>query len=113
MSELMQVVLPYVSPAALPLLIGVALYFNFKVKQINADRASTKMVRDEESQKIHDELMKHTWELNRIKEDNGHRDLLLEDLRKQVEAVNSNLAVVATKLDHLVDAVRGRTEREA
>lgn len=109
MSELIKVVLPYVSPAALPLLICVALYFNFKVKQINSDRATTKTIRDEDSLKVHDELMKHSWELSRIKEDNSHRDQLLEDLRKQVEAVNSNLAVVATKLDHLVEAVnRGR-----
>ena len=52
--------------------------------------------------------MRHDWEINQIKSDNNHRDVLLDDLRKQVEAVNQNLAIVATKLDSLVEAVKGK-----
>lgn len=114
MSEFVEV-FKLISPTALPLVVVLlgGLYLWLKFGRMEKDRQETKIQRDSDSQNIHDEIQRHSWELNRIKEDNGHRDQLLEDLRKQVEAVNSNLAVVATKLDHLVDAVRGRTERDA
>ena len=114
MSEFVEV-FKLISPTALPLVVvllgGFSIYR--KTQNIEQARKITKVERDNDSQKVHDEIQRHSWELNRIKEDNGHRDQLLEDLRRQVEAVNSNLAVVATKLDHLVDAVRERTERDA
>lgn len=114
MSEFVEV-LKLVSPSAIPLVVVLlgGFWIYRKTQNIEQARKITKVERDDDSKKMHDELLRHSWELSRIKDDNSHRDQLLEDLRKQVEAVNSNLAVVATKLDNLVEAVSRRTERDA
>lgn len=97
-----------IDPHALPFVVIIAIlgYLYFKFKRVEADRIETKQHRDRDSEEIHDMLMKNTWEINRIKEDNGQRDILLEDLKAQVNAVNQNLAIVATKLDNLVEVIK-------
>lgn len=97
-----------VDPHALPLVVIIVIlgYLYFKFKRVEADRIETKQHRDKDSEEIHDMLMKNTWEINRIKEDNSHRDVILEDLKAQVNIVNQNLAVVATKLDNLVEVIK-------
>jgi len=103
-------ILESIPPSAVPIVIVILGlgYLYFKFRQVEAARKVTKNERDKDSQDLHDKLMRHDWEINQIKADNNHRDVLLEDLRKQVEAVNQNLAIVATKLDSLVEAVKGK-----
>lgn len=97
-----------IDPHALPFVIIIVVlgYLYFKFKRVEEDRIETKQIRDRDSEEIHDMLMKNTWEINRIKEDNSHRDVILEDLKAQVNIVNQNLAVVATKLDNLVEVIK-------
>ena len=105
MESILQLIVPTIPGAAWSVIVlvlgGLYIY-----KKIEADRKVTKGERDKDSQELHDKLMKHDWEIGQIKADNSHRDILLDDLRKQVEAVNQNLAIVATKLDSLVEAVK-------
>jgi hypothetical protein len=105
MESIMQLIIPTIPGAAWSVIVlvlgGLYIY-----RKIDADRKVTKGERDKDSQDLHDKLMKHDWEIGQIKADNSHRDILLDDLRKQVEAVNQNLAIVATKLDSLVEAVK-------
>lgn len=105
MESILQLIVPTIPGAAWSVIVlvlgGLYIY-----RKIDADRKVTKGERDKDSQDLHDKLMKHDWEINQIKTDNNHRDVLLDDLRKQVEAVNHNLAIVATKLDSLVEAVK-------
>ena len=105
MESILQLIIPTIPGAAWSVIVlvlgGLYIY-----KKIESNRKVTKDERDKDSQSVHDELMKHEWEINQIKTDNNHRDVLLDDLRKQVEAVNHNLAIVATKLDSLVEAVK-------
>lgn len=105
METLISAIVPTIPGAAWSVIIlvlgGLYIY-----RKIESNRKVTKDERDKDSQSVHDELMKHEWEINQIKSDNNHRDVLLDDLRKQVEAVNHNLAIVATKLDSLVEAVK-------
>ena len=107
MESILQLIVPTIPGAAWSVIIlvlgGIYIY-----KKIEADRKVTKNERDKDSQDLHDKIMKHDWEINQIKSDNNHRDILLDDLRKQVEAVNQNLAVVATKLDNLVEVIKGK-----
>lgn len=97
-----------IDPHALPFVVIIAIlgYLYFKFKRVEADRIETKQHRDRDSEEIHDMLMKNTWEINRIKEDNSHRDVLLEDLKDQVNIVNKNLAILSTKLDNLVEVLK-------
>lgn len=110
MTEEVQVtsLLASIDPHALPFVIIIVVlgYLYFKFRRVEADRIETKQHRDRDSEEIHDMLMKNTWEINRIKEDNSHRDVILEDLKAQVSIVNQNLAVVATKLDNLVEVLK-------
>lgn len=105
MEALINAIVPTIPGAAWSVIVlvlgGLYIY-----RKIESNRKVTKDERDKDSQDLHDKLMKHDWEINQIKSDNNHRDILLDDLRKQVEAVNQNLAIVATKLDNLVEAVR-------
>lgn len=105
METLISAIVPTIPGAAWSVIVlvlgGLYIY-----RKIESNRKVTKDERDKDSQSVHDELMKHEWEINQIKSDNNHRDVLLDDLRKQVEAVNHNLAIVATKLDSLVEAVK-------
>lgn len=110
MEHIITTIVSALSPSALPVVVLClgGLYLYFKFRQVEAARKVTKDERDKDSQDLHDKLMRHDWEINQIKADNNHRDILLDDLRKQVETVNHNLAIVATKLDSLVEAVKGR-----
>ena len=107
METIVNAIVPTVPGAAWSVIIlvlgGLYIY-----RKIESNRKVTKVERDRDSQDLHDKIMRHDWEINQIKSDNNHRDILLDDLRKQVEAVNQNLAIVATKLDNLVDAVKGK-----
>ena len=107
METIVNAIVPTVPGAAWSVIIlvlgGLYIY-----RKIESNRKVTKVERDRDSQDLHDKIMRHDWEINQIKSDNNHRDVLLDDLRKQVEAVNQNLAIVATKLDNLVDAVKGK-----
>ena len=107
-AESLALVISSINPSALPLVVVVVavVYLYFKFKKVETDRKLTKSVRDADSTNIHDQLLKNTWDISRIKEDNNHRDALLDDLRQQVTIVNQNLAVVANKLDSLVEAVK-------
>lgn len=107
-AETLALIISSVNPSALPLVVVVVavVYLYFKFKKVETDRKLTKSVRDADSVNIHDQLLKNTWDISRIKEDNSHRDALLDDLRQQVTIVNQNLAVVANKLDSLVEAVK-------
>jgi hypothetical protein len=50
--------------------------------------------------------MKHDWDINQIKDDNGHRDNLIEDLTKQVNILNTSIATTNIKLDTLIEAIK-------
>lgn len=112
MTEEVQVtsLLASIDPHALPFVVIIVVlgYLYFKFKRVEEDRIETKQHRDRDSEEIHDMLMKNTWEINRIKEDNSHRDVLLEDLKTQVNIVNKNLAILSTKLDNLVEVLKGK-----
>ena len=86
MEQLIPQVLPYIGPSALPLLIVVLFYIKIK-----NDRAKTKVMRDEDSQKMHDDLLRLQFEMTSVK---GVIDLhreTLTDLQKQMQIVVKEL----------------------
>lgn len=86
MEQLVPQVLPYIGPSALPLLIVVLFYIKIK-----NDRARTKTERDNDSQKMHDDLLRLQFEMTSVK---GVIDLhreTLTDLQKQMQIVVKEL----------------------
>ena len=81
------------------------------VKAIKDDREATKLARDREAQKLRDELMKALWEIDNLKRESNHKGTLLDDLQKQVNLLNQNLAVNNKTMENLVDAIRELKEK--
>lgn len=71
-----------------------------------ADRITTKVNRDQDSLLLHDAVQKATWEIGILKDNAQHRDTLIEDLQKQINTLNSTLAVTNVQLNTLVDAIK-------
>jgi len=76
------------------------------VKAIKDDREATKAIRDREAQELRDSLMKALWEIDNLKRESHHKGTLLDDLQKQVNLLNQNLAVNNKTMENLVEAIR-------
>lgn len=74
-------------------------------------RAETATKRDQDSLELHDAVQKATWEIGILKDNAQHRDTLIEDLQKQINALNSTLAVTNTQLHTLVDVIKELKEK--
>jgi predicted nucleic acid-binding Zn-ribbon protein len=81
------------------------------VKAIKDDREATKLARDREAQELRDSLMKALWEIDNLKRESNHKGTLLDDLQKQVNLLNQNLAVNNKTMENLVDAIRELKEK--
>lgn len=71
-----------------------------------SSRAETAAKRDQDSLELHDAVQKATWEIGILKDNAQHRDVLIEDLQKQINTLNSTLAVTNVQLNTLVDAIK-------
>lgn len=86
----------------LPYIIGLLaacaawLKGHAEVQSVKKDREETKKERDESIQRL-------SWELNRMKEDMNHQNLLNEDFRQQLTMMNSTITEVKTLVELLVD----------
>lgn len=71
-----------------------------------ADRQSVAARRDQDSIELHDAVQKAVWDIQLLKDNAQHRDTLIEDLQKQINTLNSTLAVTNVQLNTLVDAIK-------
>lgn len=67
-----------------------------EVQGIKKEREETKKERDDSIQKL-------SWEINRMKEDMNHQNLLNDDFRQQLTTMNSTITEVKTLVELLVD----------
>ena len=77
-----------------------------ELARIKADRLKTKAVRDEDSQKLHDDVLKHGFEIANLKGTQTHHGELLDDLRNQISTLNCNIVELNTNLKNILS---GRT----
>lgn len=108
MENIITTIISSLSPSALPLVVVIlGLFWIYrKTSDIKKDREETKIQRDADSQNLHDMVQKNTWEINNLKMETTHRDTIIDDLRMQVNELNTNLALVSQKLDTLVEAIK-------
>lgn len=105
METLVPQVLPYIGPSALPLLIVVLFYIKIK-----NDRAKTKVERDNDSQQMHDDVLKLKFEVTGLKDIvNLHRDKL-DSIEKQVGIINTELVKLNIQVEHLVKALEDQNK---
>jgi hypothetical protein len=86
--------LPYI----IGLLAALAAWLkgHAEVQSVKKDREETKKERDDSIQKL-------SWELNRMKVDMNHQNLLNDDFRQQLTTMNSTITEVKTLVELLVD----------
>ena len=82
-----------------------------KIKLTN-DRMATKTERDADSQKLHDDVQRLTWENAHIKEDIALTKTSLDDHQVQLSTLNTELAKVSTKLDSALDILHDLKEAQ-
>lgn len=105
MEQLVPQVLPYIGSSALPLLIVVLFYIKIK-----NDRAKTKVERDNDSQQMHDDVLKLKFEVTGLKDIvNLHRDKL-DSIEKQVGIINTELVKLNIQVEHLVKALEDQNK---
>lgn len=80
------------------------------LSKTKASRAETAEMRNKDSQELHDQCQKNTWDLNRIKEDILMLKTHIDDHQLQIATINTELAKVSTKLDNVLDAINKLSE---
>ena len=112
MEQIITAIISSLSPSALPIvivIIGIA-YLYFKFNKLEKDRDTTKSVRDNDSQEIHDKLLTHDFKLAELA---GivelHRDKL-DSIDKQLTIVNTELVKLNVQVEHLAKALERQNE---
>lgn len=100
MLEVINAILPYISPTALPLVV-VILGGIFIYKKIDGQRKQTKEQRDSEYIKLHDTIEKLKWEVDSLKQNDIHREQVIEDIRSQLGILNTEVAKLSVSIDKL------------
>ena len=75
-------------------------------ERIRSERLATKAERDDDSQKMHDSLLKLQFEVTSLKDTSVLHAEHIEDLNKQSASLNTVLAQVLTKLDSIFDTLK-------
>lgn len=101
MEQIATTLISSLSPSALPVVVLClgGLYLWFKFGQIEKDRQETKAARDNDSQEIHDDILKLKFKVNELDGRTVHHADLLEDLREQVATLNSNISKLTVQLE--------------
>lgn len=112
MEQIITSIITSLSPAALPLVVVIVagLYFFFKFKSLEQDRITTKHQRDNDSQEVHDKILKlefKTAELSGIV--NLHRDKL-DQIERQLCTVNEQLIRLNMSVEHLSASLKEQNE---
>lgn len=81
-----------------------------EVQKTKADRAEVGAKRDADSQALHDQVQKLTWENARLREDMQFMKSGFDDHTAQLSILNTELAKVSTKLDNALDILRDLKE---
>lgn len=103
MNSIITSILPYISPAALPLVIVVvaAIFFYFKFNNLAKDRENTKIQRDNDSQTIHDDILKLKFKVSELDGKTVKHETVIEDMRQQLTELNTNIVRLSVVVEQL------------
>lgn len=76
-----------------------------KIK-LASDRAATAAARDKDSQELHDNTQKNTWNIGILRDEINLLKTQHQDTEHKISLVVKELAVVSTKLDNLIELVK-------
>ena len=89
-------------------LTAIALYIKSKadVSAIREERKATKTVRDDDSQKMHDDILKLQFQSRENKDDIGLLFQQVADSNKQIALMNQQLTQVLVKMDNVITTLK-------
>lgn len=98
---------PRLIAAAIALLVAITALIkqitdNLRIK---AQRAETKAVRDDDSLKIHDTLLRHDFLISQIKDNQALTATVVDDLRDTCSTLNSNIVKLDSNVENLTKLV--------
>lgn len=107
MDSVITTIIPYISPAALPLVIVVvaAIFFYFKFSGLTKDRENTKIQRDNDSQTIHDDILKLKFKVTELDGRTVKHEGIIEDMRQQLTELNTNIVRLAVVVEELAKKI--------
>lgn len=111
MSEI-ATILAAIPSSAIPLVVIVlGLYWIYRKTEhvtntINKDREVTKVQRDTDSQELHDKVLKLEFKTTELAGRIELHDTILGDINKQINLLNTNIAILTEKLENLTNALK-------
>ena len=89
-------------------LTAIAVYIKSRadVSAIRDERKATKTLRDEDSQKMHDDLLKLQFQEQQNKDNIGLLFQQVADSNKQIALMNQQLTQVLVKMDNVITTLR-------
>lgn len=76
------------------------------VLKVKADRKETKSLRDQDSQKLHDDVLKHTMQLAQLKDTITLHNTVMTDMQQAMSELNVNCAKLSVVVEQLADTVK-------
>ena len=74
--------------------------------KVKADRTETKVNRDKDSLELHDKILKHDFMIAQLKDQQSLTATVVDDLRDQCSALNSNIVKLDTNVANLTEAIK-------
>ena len=112
MSQAITSLIAAIPSGALPIVVvilGLA-YLYFKFSKVEKDREVTKQQRDNDSQAIHDDILRLKFDVTNLQGIvNLHKDKL-ESIDKQLGLVNQELVKLNIQVEHLATALEKQNE---
>lgn len=112
MEQIITTLIGALSPSALPIVVLClgGLYLWFKFGRMEKDRQETKLARDNDSQNLHDDLLKLKFDVANLQGIvNLHKDKL-DSIDKQLSIVNQELVKLNIQVEHLTKALERQNE---
>ena len=90
------------------LLTAIALFIKSRaeVGSIRKERIETKAIRDEDSQKMHDDILRLQFQENQNRDNIGLLFQQMADSNKQIAIMNQQLSSVLVKMDNVIDTLK-------
>lgn len=103
---------PELAAAIIACLSAIAAWFKARtdVSTIQTDREATKAARDEDSRKMHDQIIILEQTVGNLKADNAHLQNRVDDTNQQINTLTTQLAQVIVKMDNIINTLKDLKE---
>lgn len=101
-----------ISPSALPIVVVIlgGLYLYMKFRKIESDRIETKQQRDNDSQTLHDDVLKLKFDVSNLSSIVDLHKTKLESIDQQVSIINQELVKLNLQVEHLVETLNQQNQ---